>query len=323
MKKLFYTGTFLVASLLFMACEKSAPVVYTGEKFVHFQDTLLTISESAVKEDANGETQQIPSIVTLRINRATTDISKELVVAFNVKAKYVAIDTVSGSPTEGQEIEVGDVPSTEYFLSSPSAVTIKAGEAFAFVTVTAKNNDITDGNKKLTFTLESTSDASFTLGYPGPDKKAQSMVLYINDDDCPLDINDFVGTLKVSEFSARLGEVRNYTVTSTQAGPSSISLTPFFDPMNTDLVAFAPNPIPVTVEFNETAKSAFIPTQPAFQYTAGSLAGQFRHAGDGTLVGLLPSQLNTCDKTLKLSYIIFNISSGGLIEYVELGEYKK
>ncbi|GAB4123212.1 MAG: hypothetical protein OHK0045_13000 [Raineya sp.] len=323
MKKLLYTLTFLASSVFFMACEKSAPVVYTGEKFVHFQDTLLSITEGSAKEDANGTLQIIPSIVTLRINRATTDISKELVVSFSVKAKYVAIDTVTGSPTNGEEIELGDVPATDYFLSSPTAVTIKAGEAFAFVTLTAKDNNITDGNKKLTFTLESTSDASFTLGYPGPAKKAKSMVVYINDDDCPLDINDFVGTLKVKEFSARLGDVRNYTITSTQVGPSSISVIPFFDPMGTDLAPNGPNPIPVTINLNEATKSAFIPTQPAFQYTAGSLAGAFRHAVDGGSVGLAPSQLNTCEKTLYLSYIIQNISSGGILEIVELGEYKK
>lgn len=323
MKKLLYICTFLAATTAFMACEKSAPVVFTGEKFVHFQDTLLTISESSAKEDANGTLQPIPSIVTLRINRATTDISKELVVAFSVKAKYVTIDTVTGSPTQGKEIELGDVPATEYFLSSPTAVTIKAGEAFAFITVTAKDNDITDGNKKLTFTLESTSDASFTLGYPGPAKKAKSMELYIEDDDCPLDIDDFVGTLRVSEFSARLGEVRNYTVTSTQVGPTSISLVPFFDPNNTDLAPNGPNPIPVVVTLNPATKGAFIATQPAFQYTVGSLAGEFRHAVDGASVGLAPSQLSTCAKTLKLSYIIQNISTGGILEIVELGEYKK
>lgn len=323
MKKILYSIIFLASSLAFMACEKSAPVVYTGEKFVHFQDTLLNISESSAKEDANGTLQDVPSIVTIRINRATTDISKELVVAFSVKAKYVAIDTVTGSPTFGEEIELGDVPQTAYYLSSSSAVTIKAGEAFAFITVTAVNNDITDGNKKLTFTIESASDASFTLGYPGPAKKAKSMDLYINDDDCPLDINDFVGTLRVREFSARLGEIRSYNVTSTQVGPSSISLFPFFDPASTDLASNGPNPIPVTVVLNEATKSAFIPTQPAFQYTVGSLAGQFRHAVDGAALGLAPSQLSTCDKTLKLSYVIQNISSGGLIEIVELGEYKK
>ena len=95
----------ILAGYIFVSCEKSAPVVYTGEKFVHFQDTLLTISESSSKEDANGSLDKVPSIATIRINRATSDISKELVVAFSVKAKYVAIDTAVGSPTEGQEIE--------------------------------------------------------------------------------------------------------------------------------------------------------------------------------------------------------------------------
>ena len=311
----------ILAGYIFVSCEKSAPVLYTGEKFVHFQDTLLTISESSSKEDANGSLDKVPSIATIRINRATSDISKELVVAFSVKAKYVAIDTAVGSPTEGQEIELGDVPSSAYFLSSASAVTIKSGESFAFVTITAVDNDVTDGNKKLTFTLESTSDASFTIGYPGPAKKAKSMDLYISDDDCPLVIDDFVGTLRVREFSNRLGDIRSYNVTSTQVGPSSIALVPFFDPMNTDVAVLTPIPIPVVVNLNEATKSAFIPTQPAFQYAPPD--NRIRHAADGTLIGLAPSQLSTCDKTLKLSYVILNLSTGGLLEIVELGEYKK
>jgi len=320
MRSIQYSFLLLAGWLILAACEKSRPVLYTGEKFVHFEDTLLRINESATKTDANGDIEKIPAIATIRINRATTDISKELAVSFSVKAKYVTTDTVTGSPTFGKEIELGDVPQTAYYLSSPSAVTIKAGEAFAFITVTAIDNDVTDGNKKLTFTLESASDASFTLGYPGPAKKAKSMDLYIDDDDCPLDIDDFVGTLKVREFSTRLGDIRSYNVTSTQVGPSSIALIPFFDPMNTDLATLSPIPFPVVVNLNEATKGAFIPTQPAFQYASN---GAIRHAADGTLIGLTPSKLSTCDKTLKLSYVIVRLSDNALLEIVELGEYKK
>ncbi len=318
MKKIFqYISLAFVGGVLFASCEKSRPVVYTGEKFVSFEDTLLTIPESNAKEDANGEVQTIPSIATIRINRATGDISKDLVVSYSVKAKYVTTDIL------GNEVILGDVPEGNFYLSSPGAVTIKAGEGFAFITVTAVDNDLTDGNKKLTFTIESTSDASFTIGYPGPDKKAKSMDLYIEDDDCPLDINDFVGTLKVKEYSARLQTVREYLVTSTQVNPTTIALTPFFDPASTDLSALCPNPIPVQLVLQPATKSVFIPTQPAFQYTCGSIAGQFRHAVDGAALGLKPSKLNTCGKFMKISYVIQNINTSGLLEIVELGDYRK
>jgi|GEM_PF-6234408 hypothetical protein len=318
MKKIFqYISFAFVGGLLFASCEKSRPVVYTGEKFVSFEDTLLTIPESSAKEDANGELQTIPSIATIRINRGTGDISKDLVVSYSVKAKYVTTDTL------GNEVILGDVPEGNFYLSSPGAVTIKAGEGFAFITVTAVDNDLTDGNKKLTFTIESTSDASFTIGYPGPDKKAKSMDLYIEDDDCPLDINDFVGTLKVKEFSVRLGTTREYLVTSTQVNPTTIALTPFFDPAGTDLASNCPSPFPVQLVLQPATKGVFIPTQPAFQYTCGSLTGQNRHAVDGAALGLRPSKLNTCGKFMKISYGIQNLSNGGLIEIVELGDYRK
>lgn len=315
-----YIIAVFVGGLIFASCEKSRPVVYTGEKFVAFEDTLLTIAESSAKEDANGETQVIPSIATIRINRGTGDISKDLVVSFSVKAKYVSKD-----PNTGEEIEGADVPAGNFYLSSPSAVTIKAGEGFAFITVTAVDNDLTDGNKKLTFTIESTSDASFTLGYPGPDKKAKSMVLYIEDDDCPLNINDFVGTLKVKEFSGRIGAIREYLVTSTQVNPTTISITPFFNPTDpaVGLSGLCPNPLPVQLVLQPATKSVFIPTTPAFQYTCGSLAGQFRHAVDGTAIGLRQSKLNTCGRFMKISYIIQNLSNNALIEIVELGDYRK
>jgi hypothetical protein len=318
MKKIIYTFLIFLGTFSFYSCEKSRPIVYTEKNFVHFQDTLINISESSVKEDANGTVENIPSMVTIRINRATSDISKDLVVGFSVKAKYVKEDSLTGN-----EVEVGDVPQGRYYLSSPSAITIKAGEAFAFITLTAVNNEDVDGDKKITLSLESTSDASFNLGYPGSSAKNKKLDLYIIDDDCPLKIDDFVGTLKVKEFSARAGDVREYTVVSTQTGPNTISIVPFFDPAGTDLASNGPNPVPVTLTLNASSKSVFIATQPAFQYTTGTLAGQFRHAVDGTVVGVKPSQLNTCGKVMRISYGIQNISSGGVLEIVELGEYKK
>lgn len=314
MKKVFrHISLVFVGGLFLASCEKSRPVVYTGEKFVAFEDTLLTIPESREKTDANGETQPIPSIATIRINRATGDISKDLVVSYSVKAKYVDKD--------GNEL--GDVPSGNFYLSSPTSVTIKAGEGFAFITITAVDNNDPDGDKKITITLESTSDASFTLGYPGPDKKAKSTVLLIEDDDCPLDINQFVGNLKVKEFSARLGTLREYLVTSTQVNANTIALTPFFNPNGTDLSSLCPSSFPVQLVLQPSSKSVFIPTQPAFQYTCGSIAGQIRHAQDGTVIGLKASKLNTCAGFMKISYVIRNLSSGGLLEIVELGDYRK
>lgn len=308
----------LLAGYIFVSCEKSAPVLYTGEKFVHFEDTLLNINESAAKEDANGDVQPIPAMATIRINRATTDISKELVVSYSVKAKYVAIDTVTGSPTNGEEIELGDVPANAYFLSSPSAVTIKAGEAFAFITLTAIDNDVTDGNKKITITIDAISDASFTIGYPGPDKKAKSIDIYINDDDCPLDINDFVGTLRIVDKSlAGVEPINgNYNVTSVQLSPNSIAVTNLYDPLSR-FPSPTPCPAPVTIVFNTATKDVIL--SPAVQdayYRAGTCPG----TANPRVVYLdpaFPSKLNTCDKSFTLNYYVRNPSAAGPFDFVE------
>lgn len=316
MKKAFY-AYLLLAGIFLFACEKSKPVLYTGEKFVHFEDTLITISESSAKEDANGEVQQIPSIATIRINRATTDIAKELVVSFSVKAKYVTTDTVTGSPTQGEEIELGDVPEGNFFLSAPSAVTIKAGEAFAFVTLTAVNNNITDGDKKITFTIESASDASFTLGYPGPAKKAKMLNLYITDDDCPLDINDFVGTLKIDDESVAgvTPTPHSYTVTSVQTGPSSIAITGLYDPL-ARFPSPLPCPVPVVITFNESTKDVlFTPGIQDAYYRAGVCPSTTNrrvvYADPG-----VPNKVNTCTKSFSLNYYVRNPAASGPFDFV-------
>ncbi len=312
MKKIFqYISFAFVGGLLFASCEKSRPVVYTGEKFVAFEDTLLTIAESSAKEDANGEVQAIPSIATIRINRGTGDISKDLVVSYSVKAKYVTTDTL------GNEVILGDVPEGNFYLSSPGAVTIKAGEGFAFITVTVVDNDQTDGNKKLTFTIESTSDASFTIGYPGPDKKAKSMDLYIEDDDCPLDINDFVGTLKIDDESVAgvTPTPHSYSVTSVQVGPTSIAITGLYDPLSR-FPSPTPCPAPVTLVFNPATKDViFSPTTQDAYYRAGTCPSTANPRVVYPDPGV-PNKLNTCQKKFTLNYYVRNPSASGPFDFV-------
>ncbi|MDX1902956.1 MAG: hypothetical protein SFU27_02260 [Thermonemataceae bacterium] len=307
MKKIIYFLSIFAGGLFIASCEKSAPIVYNGEKFVHFEDTLLTISESSAKEDANGEVQSVPSMATIRINRATSDISQNLSVSFKVTAKYVTTDTVTTSPTFGEEIELGDVPAGAFYLSSPSAVNIKAGEAFAFVTLTAVNNEDVDGKKKITLELESTSDASFTLGYPGPDKKNLQTVVYVNDDDCPFDINDYVGNLAITDelLGASVPNPGSYIATSTQVGPTSIAITNLFDAV-TRYPSPTPCPVPVVLVFNTvTSDVVFSPARQVAYYRAGTCPGTSNPRevyGDPAA----PMKVNTCEKTFTINYYVIN-----------------
>jgi hypothetical protein len=318
MKKIKFLYTILAGALMMTSCEKSAPVLYNGGAFVHFQEESLAISESLdAKDDANGQQALFPSAAIVRINRATSDLSKDLVVNLNVSGRYIGLDD------DGNEIDLGAIPTEGvYSLSSPNSITIKAGEAFAFLTVTAIDNVDRDFDKRLTITIQNTSDASLGIGYPGPDKKGASIVVTILDDDCPFVIADYVGTLKVKEYSLRLEEVREYTVTSTQSGPTSLNLTPFFNPAGVSGIAqLNPIPSPVTININPVSKSISIPTQVAFAYD--SITGPKRHVIDGTLLGRKPSRLSTCGKVMNISYAIVNLTTSGILEIVELGEYKK
>ncbi|MCU0437815.1 MAG: hypothetical protein MUC49_07850 [Raineya sp.] len=293
----------LTGAILLASCEKSRPVTYTGGNFVHFQDSLLNISESSAKEDANGSVQKIPSIATIRINRATTDISKDLVVSFSLTAKYVKIDTVTGSPTNGEEIEVGDVPQGRFYLSSPSNITIKAGEAFAFLTVTSVDNDDVDGNKKLMLSLESTSDASFGLGYPGPDKKNKSAVLYIVDDDCPYDRDKFLGNVEITDSDAFGTGVSTYStvIVTVPASVVNFEVKDFFkysriNPAFPQVSAF--------VSVNTATKACLFVDQP---FTGTGLNATLRIVSD------TPGTLNNCDGTFTIPFRIYSSANPNIV----------
>jgi hypothetical protein len=312
MKKIKFLYTILAGALMMTSCEKSAPVLYNGGAFVHFQEESLTISESLdAKNDANGQQALFPSAAIVRINRATSDLSKDLVVNFNVSGRYIGLDG------DGNEIDLGAIPTAGvYSLSSPNSITIKAGEAFAFLTVTAIDNVDRDFDKKLTITIQNTSDASLGIGYPGPDKKGASIVVTILDDDCPLVIGDYVGTLKVVDKAAVSDPTdHTYNVTSVQTGPNSIRITNLFDPA-TRYPSPTPCPAPVDIVFNLTTKDVILtPATQVAYYRAGTCPG----TSNPRVVFLdvaKPSKINTCGRSFTLNYYVQNPLATGPFDVV-------
>lgn len=88
-------------------------------------------------------------------------------------------------------------PSRYTFSPSSGQVVIPAGEFSAEITLTAVNNFETDGDVEVEILLLESEGIPVGLG--GEGVNFHKKVVTITDDDCPLEINDWVGTYTVFE----------------------------------------------------------------------------------------------------------------------------
>ena len=158
---------YLVIALVFTSCEQQENVMYTSEKgFVQF----ATASSSAIE---NNETATVISVL------------------FGGKASQ----NTSGITVN---FEVTSSDATRYAISPANGtVEIPAGEVSAEITFTPINNLLVDGNVDIVISLSNTSSVPVGLGGEGINFSAFEMTLV--DDDCPIAINDWVGTYTVFE----------------------------------------------------------------------------------------------------------------------------
>jgi hypothetical protein len=150
MKKIIYRITSI--AVLFMAifivgCEEQL-TVFEGPYHVRFTTTASTIDEN--KPDGG----------TINLHFAGTKPSSPIDVTLSVEGGQEGVDFI--------------------FLEGGTSLTIPAGDFFTSFKVAAVNNDVNDGNKVITFTIESVSggfDAGFGL-------VGKTYTLTIKDDDC-------------------------------------------------------------------------------------------------------------------------------------------
>lgn len=93
------------------------------------------------------------------------------------------------------------------FTVEPSngVLEIPAGQFSGDITITPVDNVIVDGNMDITISLESSSSVPIGVGAEGMELTSRTITLV--DDDCPVDIDAFVGTFSVSEvFTAGTNE---------------------------------------------------------------------------------------------------------------------
>lgn len=85
------------------------------------------------------------------------------------------------------------------YIVSPSSGTIEipAGEFSADITIQPVDNLLVDGDLDIVLTL--TTDNVLPIGIGGEGINAAAQTITLVDDDCPVDINAFVGTFSVAE----------------------------------------------------------------------------------------------------------------------------
>jgi hypothetical protein len=260
---------------------------------------IIGIAASCVP-DEYGTTFDYKPFVQITTNAVKVSENTEPAQA-TVKFQYVG-------PTLTQDLTVNlsltlDGPSAD-ITQPPATVVIKAGDFSATSVVTFKDNFVNDGNKVLTIQMLSTSSEAVAIATPLTAK--DKGVVTIVDDDCPFDINDYVGTYKLdmelaADFLFSAGDYPDNTVVLT-AGTDAGTLV---DSDFGFLSQAGRNPVPVTIKLDPTTLSASIVGDP-FDFLDGS------HTDNGVVAynaapnrrvftnGDQPGELSTCSKSFVL-----------------------
>lgn len=196
--------TILIVATIFTSCEEQKNIqLEIGEGFIQFERTSISIAENSS-------------------------------VPVNIAVLYGGSIE---SNTDGININFSlDGEDASRFIISPAngSLQIPAGEVSANITIQAIDNVIVDGD--LNFTITLTSDSDKPVGIGGEGVRNHIINVTIVDNDCPVDINGFVGTYTVSEnFTAGVNApngLRNFFGESYQL---ELSLAPN-DPSGTKLV---------------------------------------------------------------------------------------
>lgn len=159
---------FALASLVVVAtsCEEQENLVYGGPDFIQFANA----SSSGTETDGAAS----PFVTTVLVGSDSNDagVTVNFTVTSSDPSRY------SVSPAGG-------------------TLEIPAGEFSGEILITPVNNLDVDGDLEITITLQESSSLPAGLGGEGVNLASKTITLI--DDDCPIDIDAFVGTFAVSE----------------------------------------------------------------------------------------------------------------------------
>lgn len=162
------------------------------QRYVRFKDVSQSVAESTILGTADKVDSKVGSTFNVTIFRSTSDFGSSQEVSFSVSSQYLS---------DSEFADAGDDASDAFRISVDGAgpnytVTIPAGEAstsFVFRTI---DDLFASGDKEVVFALSGAG--SFDLGV-GESEIGKSLKLTIVDDDCPINIADWVGTYMVEE----------------------------------------------------------------------------------------------------------------------------
>lgn len=158
---------------LLVSCEEDLLVFDTETGFVQFASTAGSVEEAALGG---------PSVTNVLLGAGEN--ASGVTINFTVTATDASRFTIE--PSNG-------------------SLTIPAGEFSTDIVITPIDNVTVDGNMDVV--LELTSGSSVPIGTAAEGREAVSKTVTIIDDDCPVDINAFIGTFNVAEvFTSGVNE---------------------------------------------------------------------------------------------------------------------
>jgi hypothetical protein len=257
---------------------------YKNSNFVAFGGTTdsLTVSESV-----GGAVQTID----VEVIRGTENLDQALTITYTVSAKYAN----TGNDASGTFSIIG--------ATEPNKITIPIDRSSAKIKLRTIDNNGSDGAKRVTFTITSTSDATLNLGYPGPDGLKKSINVVIQDDDCTFDINNFLGDYSAKEtgFGAY-----NVKVTQDNAVTNGIRIEDFYG-----FSSFAGFTAIVKGTFDPATGVFEIPDQPLLISTGGQLS----IGGDPARVKSVNSGVFlSCTGVFQTRFRIYTTNSGDIFD---------
>lgn len=169
--KIKYLFIVLMSAALFSCEDIETPDLGSDSAWLQFESSSDNMSEAS-------PSKQIPILYASNENAAGVDVSF----------------TYTSSVPSGFTVEPAN-----------GVVTIPAGEFVGYITVVPENDVIANEDILLTFSIEGNTDVAIGIAGEGVNNVTSSFTII--EDDCPIAINDFVGTYSVSEvFTSGLNE---------------------------------------------------------------------------------------------------------------------
>ncbi len=248
MKKIFYklASIALFSSALFMVSCEEELTVFEGPFHARFSGSATSVNENATTE------------TTIQVHYAGPKPTEAITVDFSVS---------------------GGTAGTDFNLIGSQSLTIPAGDFFASFKVSPINNVVASGNKVITFEITSVS-GGVTAGLGLVGKKYTYTIV---DDDCPFEVENFVGVYDCDEPGYAVYDVELAAGTE----PNTIVVSNFWDYSVASIyIVFDPNSNTITV-----------PDQPIGLTSSGS---PLHAVGSGTYTA--------CDGNFTYDYVIYRLS---------------